>query len=212
MRSQLNAPNAITTFRILLVPVLVVVILTRPEQKEGIAVGIFLLAAATDWLDGWLARRRSQITTLGALLDPLADKLLIAGALISLVEVGRAPAWMVVIVVGREFAITGLRGIAAEQGIAIAAREWGKVKMVVQIVCIVALLLSQHRAGDVSPGWVEAVHPFARPIGDALLWGTVLVSAISALDYFRRFYAVFRTAETSASGDPLPPQPPVDES
>ena len=130
MARQLNLPNALTSFRILLVPVLVVVILTRPEQKEGISVAIFLLAAATDWLDGWLARRRSETTTLGALLDPLADKLLIAGALISLVEVGVAPAWMVVIIIGREFAVTGLRGIAAEQGITIAAREWGKVKMV----------------------------------------------------------------------------------
>lgn len=195
MARQLNLPNALTTFRILLVPVLVVVILTRPEQKEGISVAIFLLAAATDWLDGWLARRRSETTTLGALLDPLADKLLIAGALISLVEVGVAPAWMVVIIIGREFAVTGLRGIAAEQGITIAAREWGKVKMVVQVVCVVALLLSQSPDGEAT-GWAREVHPFARPIGVALLWGSVLVSAVSAIDYFRRFFGVFQVRDS----------------
>lgn len=191
MRHHVNVPNALTAFRILLVPVLVVVILTRPEQHEGISVGIFLLAAATDWLDGWLARRNSQVTTLGALLDPLADKLLIAGALISLVEVGRAPAWMVVIIIGREFAVTGLRAIAAEQGIAIAAREWGKVKMVVQVVCIVALLMSQEQDAELAPGLLGQLDLLMKPLGDALLWGTVLVSAISAIDYFRLFSGLF---------------------
>jgi CDP-diacylglycerol--glycerol-3-phosphate 3-phosphatidyltransferase len=191
VRHHVNVPNALTAFRILLVPVLVVVILTRPEQHEGISVGIFLLAAATDWLDGWLARRNSQVTTLGALLDPLADKLLIAGALISLVEVGRAPAWMVVIIIGREFAVTGLRAIAAEQGIAIAAREWGKVKMVVQVVCIVALLMSQEQDAELAPGLLGQLDLLMKPLGDALLWGTVLVSAISAIDYFRLFSGLF---------------------
>ena len=146
-------------------------------------------------LDGWIARRRSQVTTLGALLDPLADKLLIAGALISLVEVGRAPAWMVVIIIGREFAVTGLRAIAAEQGIAIAAREWGKVKMVVQVVCIVALLLSQESEPELSTGWLGQVDLVAKPLGDALLWGTVLISAISAIDYFRLFSGLFASKD-----------------
>lgn len=198
MRHHLTLPNVLTAFRILLVPVLVVVILTRPEQGEGLSVSIFLLAAATDWLDGWIARRNSQVTTLGALLDPLADKLLIAGALISLVEVGRAPAWMVVIIIGREFAVTGLRGIAAEQGIAIAAREWGKVKMVVQVVCIVALLLSQETEAESTTGWIGQLDIIAKPLGDALLWGTVLVSAVSAVDYFRLFSGLFDKRDDEA--------------
>ncbi len=201
MRHHLTVPNILTAFRILLVPVLVVVILTRPEQGEGISVAIFLLAAATDWLDGWLARRNSQVTTLGALLDPLADKLLIAGALISLVEVGRAPAWMVVIIIGREFAVTGLRAIAAEQGIAIAAREWGKVKMVVQVVCIVALLLSQEQEAPAAQAWMDQVHLVMKPLGDALLWGTMLVSAVSAIDYFRLFSGLFDKKETDDDGE-----------
>jgi len=201
MRHHLTVPNMLTAFRMLLVPVLVVVILTRPEQGEGISVAIFLLAAATDWLDGWLARRNKQVTTLGALLDPLADKLLIAGALISLVEVGRAPAWMVVIIIGREFAVTGLRAIAAEQGIAIAAREWGKVKMVVQVVCIVALLLSQEQEASAAQAWMDQVHLVMKPLGDALLWGTMLVSAVSAIDYFRLFSGLFDKKETDDDGE-----------
>jgi CDP-diacylglycerol---glycerol-3-phosphate 3-phosphatidyltransferase len=106
---RINPPNALTLLRIFLVPFLVVVLLTKFEGREIVALAIFLLATATDFFDGWLARRRGEITTLGTLLDPIADKLLISAAFISLVELNLAPAWMVVVVVGREFAVTGLR-------------------------------------------------------------------------------------------------------
>jgi CDP-diacylglycerol--glycerol-3-phosphate 3-phosphatidyltransferase len=182
---QLNLPNAITLFRIFLVPVLVVVILTRFEGKEWVGVGVFLVAAASDFFDGWIARRRRQVTPLGKLLDPMADKLLVSGAFISLVEVGVAPAWMVVVVIAREFAVTGLRAVAAERGLTIAASTWGKLKMGVQVACIVALLLSK-------PG-VEHAHAVARlagPVGRWLLWATVAVTVASGIEYFVTFRRV----------------------
>lgn len=185
MLAQLNLPNAITLFRIFLVPVLVVVILTRFEGKEWVGVGVFLVAAASDFLDGWIARRRRQVTPLGKLLDPMADKLLVSGAFISLVEVGVAPAWMVVVIIAREFAVTGLRAVAAERGLTIAASTWGKLKMGVQVACIVALLLSK-------PG-VEQAHAVARlaePVGRWLLWATVLVTVASGIEYFVSFRRV----------------------
>ena len=123
---RLNLPNARTLLRSFLVPFLVVVLLTKFDGREIVALAIFLTATATDFLDGWLARRRGEITTLGTLLDPIADKLLISAAFISLVELGLVPAWMVVVVVGREFAVTGLLTIASDQGVVIAASGWGK--------------------------------------------------------------------------------------
>ena len=113
---KINLPNALTLLRIFLVPFLVVVLLTKFDGREIVGLVIFLTAVATDFLDGWLARRRGEITTLGALLDPIADKLLISAAFISLVELGLAPAWMVVVVIGREFAVSGLRSIASGAG------------------------------------------------------------------------------------------------
>src|SRR6202043_373224 len=131
---KLNIPNSLTLLRIFLVPFLVVVLLTKFDGREIVALLIFLTAVATDFFDGWLARRRGEITTLGTLLDPIADKLLISAALMSLVEVGLVPAWMVVVVVGREFAVTGLRAIASDQGVLIPPTAWGKLKMASQIV------------------------------------------------------------------------------
>ncbi|HKD10880.1 MAG TPA: CDP-diacylglycerol--glycerol-3-phosphate 3-phosphatidyltransferase, partial [Thermoanaerobaculia bacterium] len=113
----INLPNALTLSRIFLVPFLVVVLLTKFDGREIVGLIIFLTATATDFFDGWLARRRGEITTLGTLLDPIADKLLISAAFISLVELGLAPAWMVVVVVGREFAVSGLRAIASGHGL-----------------------------------------------------------------------------------------------
>lgn len=186
---QMNIPNAITLFRIFLVPVLVVIILTKFENKEWLGVGVFLFAAGTDWLDGYLARRWRQVTPMGKLLDPMADKLLIAGAFISLIEVGGVPAWMVVVIIGREFAVTGLRGIAAERGVVIAASVWGKIKMVVQVVCVVVLLLSRPHAPE---GAIEEiVSPFAR----AFLWATVLVTVASGIDYFHGFRKVLEARD-----------------
>jgi CDP-diacylglycerol--glycerol-3-phosphate 3-phosphatidyltransferase len=173
---MLNLPNSLTIFRIFLVPVLVVVLLTKFEGKEIIAVIIFLVAAATDALDGYLARRRQQVTNLGKLLDPIADKLLISAALISLVEEGLAPAWMVVIIVGREFAVNGLRAVASQRGIQIPASVWGKFKMASQVLAIVLLILDR-----------KLPLPFSRS-GETVLWIVVVLAVFSAGDYFVKFY------------------------
>ena len=188
---QINLPNTLTLFRMFLVPVLVTIILTKFEGKQWISVGVFLTAALTDFIDGWLARRWRQVTPVGKLLDPMADKLLIAGAFISLIEVGGVPSWMVVVIIAREFAVTGLRGIAAERGIAIAASWFGKIKMAVQVACVVVLLLSRPHAppGDVA----EIVSPFAK----GFLWATVLVTVASGVEYFVAFRKILEQGEES---------------
>jgi CDP-diacylglycerol--glycerol-3-phosphate 3-phosphatidyltransferase len=190
---QLNVPNALTLLRIFLVPVLVTMILTRFEGKQWLCVGVFLLASLTDFVDGWLARRWRQVTPMGKLLDPMADKLLIAGAFISLIEVGGVPAWMVVVIIAREFAVTGLRGIAAERGVMIAASGFGKIKMGVQVACVCVLLLSRPHApaGEVA----EIISPFAK----AFLWATVLVTVASGVEYFVGFRKVL---EQEDEGEP----------
>src|SRR6476469_8565139 len=131
-----NLPNSLTLFRIFLVPFLVVVLLTKFSGREYAGLAIFLVAAITDFFDGFIARRRNQITRLGVLLDPIADKLLMSAAFISLVELQYAKAWMVVIIIGREFAVSGLRAIAATQGVAIPASPLGKSKMVSEVVAV----------------------------------------------------------------------------
>ena len=135
----MNLPNALTLVRIFAVPLLVTVLLTKDHML--IAALIFLAASLTDLLDGYLARKRGQITTLGVLLDPVADKLLISSAFISLIQLDIVPAWMVVIIVGREFAVSGLRSIASTQGFTISASELGKIKMVAQVAAITLLIL-----------------------------------------------------------------------
>ena len=171
---RINLPNALTLLRIFLVPFLVVVLLTKFEGREIVALAIFLTATATDFLDGWLARRRGEITTLGTLLDPIADKLLISAAFISLVELSLAPAWMVVVVVGREFAVTGLRTIAMDQGVLIGASGWGKLKMASQITAISLLILSERYGFFLLPGKIA-------------LWIVVAVALISGAQYFTQF-------------------------
>jgi CDP-diacylglycerol---glycerol-3-phosphate 3-phosphatidyltransferase len=171
---KLNIPNSLTLLRIFLVPFLVVVLLTKFDGREIVALTIFLVATATDFLDGWLARRRGEITTLGTLLDPIADKLLISAAFISLVELGLAPAWMVVVVVGREFAVTGLRAIGAGQGIVISASGWGKAKMASQITAVSLLILSERYDWSLLPGKIA-------------LWAVVAVAIVSGALYFRLF-------------------------
>src|SRR5580704_1111474 len=147
----MNLPNALTILRIFFVPLLVVVLLTG--QPNNILFGthitfviwgvlILLAAAATDWADGFVARRRQQETTLGILLDPIADKLLISAAFISLVQMGAVPAWMVVIIIGREFTVLGLRAIASAEGFTIQASALGKTKMVLQVCAVAVLILS----------------------------------------------------------------------
>ena len=135
----MNLPISLTLLRIFFVPLLVVLLLTSGHNMDLWAVGVFLLGAATDLLDGYLARKRSQVTTLGILLDPIADKLLTSAAFISLVDLHLVAAWMVVIIVGREFAVSGLRAIASAEGFALQASELGKTKMLSQVVAITVI-------------------------------------------------------------------------
>ena len=179
---MLNLPNVLTIFRIFLVPFLVVVLLTKFEGKEILGVIIFLVAAATDVLDGYLARRRKQVTDLGKLLDPVADKLLISAALISLVEQGVAPAWMVVVIVGREFAVGGLRSVAIQRGITIPASVWGKFKMGSQVLAVVLLILGPKLPAVRLAGGKEIGS------GEAVLWLVVVLAVASGVDYFLKFY------------------------
>ncbi len=178
----MNLPNLLTLSRIFLIPLLVVVLLTKFEgrqilgvRKELVGAAIFGLASLTDWLDGYLARRRKQVTPLGQLIDPIADKLLISAALISLVQMGLAPAWMVAVIIGREFAVTGLRSLAYTRGVVMPARPLGKVKMVAQVVAILLLILGR----DHLQGFVV--------LGQIALWLVLIAAVASAIDYYRRF-------------------------
>ncbi|MDR1840777.1 MAG: CDP-diacylglycerol--glycerol-3-phosphate 3-phosphatidyltransferase [Holophagales bacterium] len=148
----MNLPNTLTVIRILLVPVLVVILMTRVPHHNIIGSVVFWIACVTDFYDGYFARKLRQITVLGKLLDPLADKLLISGALLSLVELGLTPAWMAFIILAREMAITGLRGLASEEGLTIAADWLGKWKLGAQIAAISCLLF-----GPVLDGWIYAL-------------------------------------------------------
>src|SRR4051812_15441905 len=179
----MNLPNALTLGRIFLVPLLVVVLLTKFEgrlifgvRKELIGAAIFGIASFTDWLDGFLARRRKQVTVLGQMIDPIADKLLTSAAFISLVQMDLAPAWMVAVIIGREFAVTGLRSFAFAREVVIPASPLGKLKMIAQVIAILALILGQE----------EHLQPLGV-VGYWALWVVVGPSLISAYDYYRRF-------------------------
>jgi CDP-diacylglycerol--glycerol-3-phosphate 3-phosphatidyltransferase len=180
----MNIPNLLTLLRIFFVPLLVAaVVMGSMELRLGrlvipkrlVALAIFLAAAATELLDGYLARRWKQVTTVGMLLDPIADKLLISAALISLVQVRELPAWMAIIVVGREFAVTGLRSIAASAGYIIQASELGKTKMLAQVVAVTLYLLGMH--------W-----PAVKPWAMGWMWCVVVVAVLSAAGYFSKFW------------------------
>lgn len=187
----MNLPNALTLLRIFLVPVLVVLLLTRTEHGLFLGAAVFGLAALTDYLDGYFARKRNQITRLGTLLDPIADKLLTAAAFISLVEMDAVPAWMAVIIVGREFAVTGLRNVAAGRGVLIPASGLGKGKMVSQVVAIFLLLFAVR--------W-----PGFRPVAVVALWVVMVMAVASAVDYFRRFWRTTLKAPASPADPGLP--------
>lgn len=174
----LNLPNALSMFRIFLTPLLVVILLTRVEGKEIYGAIIFVLAAITDFFDGYLARKRNQVTAVGKLLDPIADKLLTTSAFISLVELNLAPAWMVVIIVGREFAVSGIRTISASHGYVMPANWFGKSKMVIQILTIVVLIVA------------DAYKEHWLTFGRFLLWCTVAISIVSAVSYLFTFYRI----------------------
>lgn len=181
----MNLPNALTLLRIFFVPLLVAALVQDDVHigwggqvwltNEFFALTIFMVAAATDLLDGYLARKWGQITTVGTLLDPIADKLLISAALISLVQARRVPAWMVILILGREFAVSGLRSIAAAEGYTIKASELGKTKMISQVLAISIVLVGIR--------W-KALNAF----GTLCMWGVMIFSVVSALDYFRKFW------------------------
>jgi CDP-diacylglycerol---glycerol-3-phosphate 3-phosphatidyltransferase len=169
----MNLPNSLTLFRIFMVPLLVAVLLTRYD--EMLAATIFMAASLTDLLDGYLARKREQVTTLGVLLDPVADKLLISSAFISLVQLQIAPAWMVVIIIGREFAVSGLRSIASSQGFTIDASKTGKIKMATQVAAITLMILGIR-------------YPLFKTLGGVSLWFVVIFAIWSAKEYFQTFW------------------------
>ncbi len=178
----MNLPNSLTLVRMFLVPLLVVVLLTEFDgprilgvSKEFVGAVIFGLASITDWLDGYLARRRKQITWFGQMMDPIADKLLTSAAFISLVQLGAAPAWMVALIIGREIAITWLRSVAHAKGVTIPASRLGKIKMATQVVTILLLML----------GWGPL--PALAPLGQGALWLVMATAIVSAVDYSRRF-------------------------
>jgi CDP-diacylglycerol--glycerol-3-phosphate 3-phosphatidyltransferase len=164
----LNVPNLLTVLRILLVPVIVVALLAETPNGDTLAAVVFAFAAFTDGLDGYIARSRGSVTNFGKLMDPLADKLLIIAPLVLLVSLGRLAAWVAMVIIAREFAVTALRMVAAEQGMVISASPLGKVKTIVQVLAIFALI-----AVPSTPAWV-----------DALVYLAVVVTIISGADYF----------------------------
>ena len=189
----MNLPNSITLVRIFSIPLLMWILLSPRfngvnGERELLASFIFVAAAMTDGIDGYLARRRGQITTIGILLDPIADKLLIAAAFITLVQLSPSlvPAWIAVLVIGREFLVSGLRSIAASEGFTIEASELGKFKMVVQIVAVVAVIL-EHRWKEwpVYGNYFLPIHWIAY----LAIWFMVCVSLASAVDYFVAFWS-----------------------
>ena len=193
----MNLPNTLTVARIFLVPLLVVVLLTKFEyywpfhfSKEILGAAIFGIASLTDWADGYLARRRKQVTGFGQWMDPIADKLLVIGALVSLVQLDLAQGWMVAIILGREFAVTVLRSVAYARGFTMPASPLGKIKLVAQVVAIEILILGQGH-----------LHSFFV-VGQIALWVATLTALVSAVDYYRRF-----NTEMAKAGSPSAPRP-----
>ncbi len=173
----MNLPIGLTLTRIVAVPLLILFLISSSRVHALIAAGIFTAAALTDWLDGVLARRRNQVTTLGTLLDPIADKLLVAAALVSLLTIDKIPAWTVVVIIGRELAVTGLRAVSAGHGVIVPASRLAKWKTVGQYVAVTMLILEK---GIVSPTFHGAAM--------GVLWVAVALTIVSAVDYFYRFF------------------------
>ena len=173
---ELNLPNVLTVVRILLVPVLVAALLAATASGDLLAAVVFVVASLTDALDGWIARRRRSESTFGKLMDPLADKLLVVAALVSLVSLDRLSAWVAMVIIAREFAVTGLRQLAMEEGHVIPASTWGKVKTIAQIAMVLVLIAVDDRTIAV----------------DALIYATVVVTVISGVDYFFGFRSLLR--------------------
>ena len=181
----LNAANVLTLVRISLIPVLAALLLSTLAESDLLAAIVFVIASATDALDGWLARRRSEVTQFGKLMDPLADKLLITSALVSLVALYRLDAWVAMVIIAREFAVTGLRMLAIEQGQVVSASVWGKLKTTTQVAMVLALI------------WVDRPAQWV----DILVYVTVVITVASGADYFYRLRDLFapeRPAQAAA--------------
>lgn len=193
----MNLANKITLARIFLVPVIMIFLLVNVDLgqfkvgqgvitvSELIATLVFILAAVTDGLDGYIARKRKLVTNLGKFLDPLADKLLISAALISLVEMQRLDAWIAIVIISREFAVTGLRLVAAAEGQVIAASPWGKLKTIIQIIAIAALMLNNFPFSSI-----------AFPFSQIFIWLAVIITIGSGIDYFVKNRQVIRFSRT----------------
>ncbi len=190
MSSQFNLANVITISRILLIPVFLVLLLSGIPEPYGdiAAAAVFILAAATDKLDGYVARRSKQITTLGQFLDPLADKLLIAAALIALVSQGRIAAWVAMLIIGREVAVSVLRIVGVSQGVSIPADRYGKLKTVLQIVYVVYVLVPTDKIADL----INVSTDVATIIQWVLAGVVVVVTLASGVRYFMNARGVIR--------------------
>jgi len=184
----INVPNVLTLIRILLVPVLVVALLDQTSDGDVLAAIVFAVASLTDAIDGYLARSRNAITTFGKLMDPVADKLLIIAALFTLVSLDRVSAWVAMVIVAREFAVTATRMAVAPSGVVIAANWWGKAKTITQVVAIFFAI-----AYDPTPAWV-----------DALVYGAVVITVVSGIDYFFGLRRLLREAEGRAARSSAP--------
>jgi len=180
----MNVPNLLTISRILAIPALVIVLLSQFKGRELVGFAIFLIAALTDMLDGIWARRKNQVTTIGKLLDPIADKLLVASALICLVELGTVNSWMAIILIGRGIAVTGLRAIASSQGHHIQASRLGKIKMWVEAIAISLLILGRNILGQFY---------ILAQIG---LWLAIVVSLVSGAEYFLKFRFILASKDS----------------
>jgi CDP-diacylglycerol--glycerol-3-phosphate 3-phosphatidyltransferase len=185
----LNLPNILTLTRIAAIP-LMAALLMSPSQPAGFwAAAVFSMASVTDWLDGYLARRMGIVTIFGKFLDPIADKLIVMAALIMILPYGRIPAWMVLVILGREIIITGLRGIASSEGIVIQASDLGKYKTIFQIVAIIGLLLHYDY------NWLfgieqQLLHVNMHNVGMFFLWIATLLTVWSGVDYLARFIRI----------------------
>ena len=174
----MNLPIALTLFRIVVVPLIIVFVISSDRVRVLIAAVIFVTASLTDWLDGRLARRRNQVTRFGTLLDPVADKLLVAAALVALVQVDMIGAWVAMVIIGRELAVTGLRGVALSMGVVVPASSLGKLKTVSQYVAVTVLILERGVPREYVPFHLVSV---------GVLWVAVGLTVVSGAEYFYRF-------------------------
>ena len=168
----MNLANKITLFRVFLIPFFMIILYSNLEYSTYIAAAIFVFASLTDTLDGYIARSRNMVTNFGKFIDPLADKILVSSALISLVDLGKIPAWVVIIIIAREFTITGFRIIAASEGVNIAASSLGKIKTITQLIAIIAILVNNY--------------PFRLinvPFDMILLYVSLFFTILSGIDY-----------------------------